>query len=303
MKKNLFTPTLTIFLLAVFAMLAYAQPGPGGPSRGPGGPEGPGMGIGFMLQNDQIKERLSLTDEQSESLKKLSDEMREQRGRLFRGRQGQGPGQGPGRGERPSLDEMEKMRKEMENQQEKMNQKINAILTPEQQGKYKELLFQMGGGLDSPFLNSRMLETVNLTEEQKAKIKAIEEERGKEFRESMEQRGTRPDIRGMSEEERRAHFEKMRAEGESLRKKYSEKIQSVLTPEQKEKAQKLTEEGKDLMPQRRGPGGPRGERGPEGGEYRPGADSWRPGQGAQRRGGDRPARRTFPKSEEAENAE
>lgn len=312
MKRQILAMAFTAFVAALFTLGVYAQPGPGGPGapQRPGGPQDAGMEIGMVLRNSQIKEKLNLTSDQESKLRKVAEEMRDSGRRGERADRGERRERGGERGERgerreggppqpPSPEEMEKRRAEMEKRQNETDDKINAILDVEQQQKFKELRFQLAGGLDSPMLNARMLEAVNITEDQKAKLQAINEERFKEFREGME-RGPRPDMRG-SEEDRRAFFEKMRERGEEMRKKYSEKTLAVLTAEQKTKAEKLTEEGKAFRPQRRergegGRDGGRGERGREGGEYRPGSDSWQPGQGAQRRG-ERSQRRAFPQTE------
>lgn len=253
---------------------------------------GGGIGARQLVQNDEIKSRLGLTEQQVEQLQKIADEMRPRDGRGTRQQGDRNQGERP---PRPSQAQMEQMRAEMEKRMTEAREKINTVLTPEQREKYKELSFQMAGGLDSPFLNSRMLDVVQLTEEQKAKIKAIEDEREKEGRAAMEQfRGI--DWRNPSEEDR-SRMQKLREEGEKRAKKYSELIQVVLTPEQKDKARALTEEGKGLRPQR---GGPRGGGPDRGGDYRPGNDSWQPGQGARNQDGQNRNRRAFPTSERQE---
>lgn len=301
---------LIVFFVTACVSVVTAQPG------GPGGPGGPGPGgmndAMRLLGDDTVKSQLGLSEEQVQKLQSIAEEYRP-------GRQGQGrqqrqprqPRQGQerqGRQDRPgppSQEDMQRFRAEMEKRIEEMQSKINEVLTPEQQEKLKVLRFQAVGGLDSPFFNSRMLESVVvLTAEQKDQIRKIEDERGKTIREAMEKRMANVDFRGLTDEQRREFFEKGRAEMETLNKKFNEQIQAVLTTEQLEKVKKLTEEGKSLYERlsadRRGPRGPGGPDRPQGpppeGEYRPGADSWTPGQGAKGQG-PRPRGKAFPSKE------
>ncbi|MDR0608538.1 MAG: Spy/CpxP family protein refolding chaperone [Planctomycetaceae bacterium] len=298
--KKLVGAMLFVFAVAVFSTVTFAQPGggadrPGGRERGrePGGNfAGGGGGIELLTRNAEIKSRLGLTEEQVGKLGKLSEELRARPN-------DRRPGSGP-----PSREELQKFREEFEKRFDETQTKINQILTPEQQEKYKTLQFQLIGGLDSPLLRVRSLEVLNLTEEQKAKLKTINDEREAESRAAFEKRGP-IDWRKLSQEEREKLGAELQAENETRTKKFAEQIKAVLTPEQKEKAEKLTAEAKEVQEkigfgigirERRG-GENRSGRG-EGGEYRPDRDSWRPGQGAGERGNqNRQPRRTFPQTE------
>lgn len=311
MKKAIFAG-LTITIVSLFALSAMAQDGPGGPGgpgggrmrgMGMGGPGGPGgMDVTQIFRNDEIKSQLGLTKEQEDKLTDLLEKNREAMRERFRaGRQGGGGGERPAP---PSREEMDKMRGEMDKMREEIKGKVNQILTPEQQEKVKVMRFQASGGLNAPMLNPDSLEVLNLTEDQKAKLKAMEDARRDEFQKRMEGQRER-DWRGMSEEDRRKAFEELRTQGEARAKEFKDKVVALLTPDQKAKAEKLTEDGKDLhekvMQQirerqgnRRGGDGPRRD-----GDFRPGADSWRPGQGTQQdANGEKKNRRSFPKSEE-----
>lgn len=306
MKKSILASAAMLLLVAmtVLATTAYAQPGggrgrgPGGPGGGPGGPGmGPG-GPGMAVLDEEFRTQLGLTEEQTQKMREAFREtFRPPQGGPQGGPRGGGPGDGPR--QRPTREQMDQIRADMEKRQDEMQTKIKGILSTEQFEKYRVLSFQTVGGLDSPFLNEKLLDVVNLNDEQKAKIKAIAEERNEAFRKRMEENPVNwEDLRGMSEEQRRAAFEKRRTEAEEFNKQFREKMTGVLTAEQKEKAEKMTEGAKELREKmesgrrdRRG-----GERG-EGREYRPGNDSWRPGQGArgERQGGRQ--RRAFPQSE------
>ncbi|MDR3232523.1 MAG: hypothetical protein LBT46_02435 [Planctomycetaceae bacterium] len=287
--------TIALFLTASAAMAVLAQP----PAGGPGGGSGRGAGIGFggpgaLLQNEKVKAEINLTDEQVAQLKKVSEEFQPPR-RERGGNRGEQAGPGGANPAPPSREEFEKRRTELQN-------KINQILKPEQLAKVQVLTFQLGGGLDSPFLGARSLETLNLTEEQKTKIKAIEDQRGEKLRAAFQ------DARNLSQEER----EKRRTEFEASGKEFAQQIKAVLTPEQKTKAEQLTAEAKEVrqklgIPEAGQRGGQQrgdGERRERGGDgYRPGANSWQPGQGAAgQEPQDNQPKKRFPRSEKpAEN--
>jgi len=257
-----------VFVTALALSLnAFAQPGgPGpGPMRGGGTMMG-GPGIGTFIQNPEFVKMLELTAEQKDALQKIVDEARAQRSQ-----QQQGGGTPPN---------FEEMRQRMD----EFQAKISNVLKPEQQTKLREIFFQLTNGLDAPRLDIRMLEILVLTDEQKAKIRQILDERGTALRTAMQ--GF--DFRGASQEER----EKFRANIEARSKTYSDQIKAVLTAEQKAKAEELIAGAAELReklgipPQPQpGQGRPQGQdRGPRqgqqggGSEYRPGTNSWRPGQ-------------------------
>jgi hypothetical protein len=294
MKKVIET-MLFVFAVTACSTLMFAQPTGGGnrPDRVrvlngvfiPGGME-------WLIRNAEIKSQLGLSEEQVDKLLKLSEEL----GARRIDRQ---PGSGP-----PSREELQKFREEFEKRFfDESREKINQILTSEQQEKYKILQFQLIGGLDSPFLGIRALEFLNLTDEQKAKLKAINEARETESRAAFEKR-RQNNWRDLSQEEREKLGTELQAENEARTKKFAEQTKAVLTLEQKEKAEKLTAEAKQLREkigignrERRG-GGDRPGRGEGDGGYRPGRDSWQPGQGTGERGNpNRQPRRAFPQTE------
>ncbi|MDR3197032.1 MAG: Spy/CpxP family protein refolding chaperone [Planctomycetaceae bacterium] len=291
MKKVIGT-MLFVLSVAVFSTLVLAQPGgqaPGGPGN-PGERDRariPGGGVELLIRNAEIKSQLDLTEEQVGKLLKLSEELRPRR-----------PERPQGSGGMPSREEMQKFREEAEKRIDEGQAKINQILTPEQQEKFKTLQFQLIGGLDSPFLNVRSLDVLNLTDEQKAKLKAINEEREAESRAAFEKRG-QVDWRRLSQEDREKLRSELQAENEVRTKKFADQIKAILTPEQKEKAEKLTTEAKEIREKvgigvrdRRN-----GEDRPERGD-RVNPDSWRPGEGTgDRRNQNRQQRRAFPQEE------
>jgi Spy/CpxP family protein refolding chaperone len=251
--------------------------------------------MGMMFQNPEFAKMLELTPEQTTSLREVFRESMED----FR-RQAPQPG---GAGTPPNPDQM---RQRMEQLMDSMQTKVDQVLKPHQQTKARELTFQLTGGLDSAFVSSRTLQVLELTPAQKEQLLKITEARNLENRNAM-QPGFDP--RNATPEER----EKFRTDMEARNKKFSEQITALLTPEQKEKAGKLTADAPALreklgipapgQPGQRGPQGRQnrgqGEGPPPGGQYAPGADSWRPGQDTPPPS--RPeGRRNFPRRERSE---
>ncbi|GHT35164.1 hypothetical protein FACS189427_03870 [Planctomycetales bacterium] len=263
MRKNICTVLSAVFFAVLISSLVYAQPGPPpggdrGRDRGRdggqrGGPPGGfnGLGAGELLRNEKVKEKLKLTEEQTKEIQKLAEEQQEQMRNAF-GNRGGGERR---EGERPSPEEVEKRMQEFRTLAQEAQQKVLKVLSPEQQNTFKELRFQFAGGIEARNINVDNLEVLNLTDDQKSKLKAIQEEGEKVFRSFGEKFRN---LRDLSEDQRRKAFEDLRSQGEESGKKLREKAVAVLTPEQLDKAKKLTEAGKDLRQQR--PDGPRGER-------------------------------------------
>ena len=305
MRKMMLSTALILVAVLVLSVIATAQPGGGRGGFGPGGgaggfgPGGGAGGIGMLLRNEDVKAQLGLSEDQIQKLEKIFEE-----GRANRPQRPQGQG-GP-----PSAEEMERMRADAERRRQESQNKIRQVLSPEQQEKVKVLGFQISGGLSSPMVSADSLEVLNLTPDQKAKLRAIEDERGAAMRANF---ANMPG-RDAPEEERRKFFEEARAKGEELRRTTEAKIQALLTDEQKAKAAKLTEEGREIREkvqqqirsrgdgsQGRGPQGGGGDAasGEGGGGYRPGSNSWQPGQGAgnqQQGDGNRRSNRGFPRA-------
>ena len=281
---------MTLCLLVAFflslTLEVFAQPG-GGQGRGnrdggnrQGGPQqgGPqvrgglppgggfmGMGNGILFQNEILRTELGITEEQSTKVREIFSTRPE--GMQF-------PGQDA------TQEQREEFRRKFEAFATEQRDKVNAVLTPEQQAKAPKLLFQAFGGFDGPALNAQTMEVLKLTDDQKKKLEEIATERREEMVRRLPQGGDRPSP------------EEMQAQREASRTKYKEKTLAILTAAQKAEGEKLTAEGKDLfekirstMPQPRG-GEPR-DRGTDqdrqrqrrGGEGRTISNSFTPGDG------------------------
>ena len=111
---------------------------------------------------------------------------------------------------------------------------VHKILNDEQQTKFKEIYFQANNGLDSPTLDTRILDAVGLTADQKEKITKLEVDHAMEiFAAAFTGTGQNPtpDELAIS-----------RAAVMERNKKYTDQIKSLLTAEQRAQAEKLTAE-------------------------------------------------------------
>ena len=299
-KRTLWIVAVVITALAL-SLNTIAQP-PGG-GRGPGGPGGPGFGgpgfggpgfgggmgpggPGAAFTNPEFAKLLGLTPEQTDTLQK---ELREA-GEKFR-EEMQGAFQ-PGTPPNP-----EDMQKRLDKFLDGIEERTSKVLKPEQQTKSREVMFQLSGGLESPAMGSpigiRLLNALDVTADQKEKIRKIIADREAENRTAME--GI--DFRNMTPEER----EKFRADTDVRNKKYTGQIIALLTPEQKAKGEKLTAETPALreklgIPAPGQPGQGRGGQGQGRREQQgPGDQSWRPGQTPPPGQGAPPPRGNFPR--------
>lgn len=285
-----------VAIVCLSTAVVLAQPGGGGgrggQGGGPGGPGGPGgmMGGGRMgatmmdggggferlLRDDQIRQDVGLSEDQVQKLTALRDEMRNAPRPQF-------TPPDPNASQEDRMKAMQQMRTEMEKRVAEQRSKVEAILTTDQRKKVEVIAFQAVGGLNSPRLRTELLAPLNLTDAQKAQIKKLTEEAEVAQREMFASMGPRPGQGGGSPEEMRGRFEEMRTKMEALGQKTADQIKAVLTPEQKALGEKLTTEGAALrerlgaQQQQRGRGGNNPQEGGEG--YRPGENSWQPGQG------------------------
>lgn len=229
------TALLTALLIAVLAVPAWAQrgrpQGPGGPGFGFfGGPGGGGRL--FLIANPAVQEELKLTEEQKQLLQDLRNDLRQKMASL-----------------REIEDRQQRFQRMREITQE-AQELLDAILEPNQKTRLEQIELQLQG--PRALLRRDVAEKLGLTEEQRSKIREIFE-------------SLRPDfsrIREMSPEERRQFFQSMRERAE----KAQQEALAVLTPEQKEKWEKMLGAPFDVsrlrprFPGRR-PGGPDGRPG------------------------------------------
>jgi Spy/CpxP family protein refolding chaperone len=243
---------LAIVTIAVVSInsIASAQPGRGGPGGRGGGFFG-GQSNGLDLLGDEnVRRELDLVDDQVTKLREVGDRMRDEMRTAFEGFDFQGL---------RDLSEEEReakfapIREKMEKVNADVQKEIDQVLLPQQRQRLKEIVVQSQirrQGTSGALSGGALATELNITEEQKEKLRAKQAEVEEELRKETEQ----------------------------LRLEARDKILSVLTAEQRAKLNALM--GKPIEfqqfggfggggfggPGGRGPGGPGGPggRGPGG---------------------------------------
>ena len=308
----MFAVVITVFALS---LNAFAQPG-GGPGRGQGQGPGQGMGMGGGMgmgmgmpggllggiMSPEFATELELTPQQATELRGVVTRAMEEFRTQGQNMQRPEPGAPPG----PEMrQQFEEMRQQMETRMNEVQSRVDQVLRPEQRSRLRDVTFQLSGGLNSPMLGTpmgeRALESLSLTDAQKAQFRGILEDRNAAMARERENIGE-VDWRDPAVRER------LRTENEARNARFADQVRGILTAEQREKAEKLTAEAPALRErlgipapgaQQRGQQGQGGrQQTAPGGGFVPGAGAWRPGQDAPSApaSGTQP-RRTFPRGE------
>ncbi|MDR1385656.1 MAG: hypothetical protein LBJ67_17680 [Planctomycetaceae bacterium] len=206
---------------------------------------------------NQLRNDLQLTDDQAIKLRDMGDEFRKEMETMFRENI-------PQMMNKEKRDEVsDRLRTEGFKKGEAFKEKMRGVLNEKQYAQLQERSFQMTGGLQSGLFSTGFLDTLELTPEQVKKIQQLQKQATGEALALLDK------IQGASAEERTAIMQQLQGLGE----KYSKLIREILTDEQKVRADKLIEDTPDFiwnrLPQNRN----------RTREWRPGANSWQPGQG------------------------
>ncbi len=192
--------------LALSAGPASAQ-GRGG--FGFGGPGGRGGGMSGLVQMEEVQKELKLDAAQVDLLKQLGMEMREKMRAVF-----QGAGQGGNR---------EEMQAKMRAMSTENDKKVAEILDKNQISRLKQLSYQRQG--PRALAEKEVQTSLKLSAAQVSQVdgilKAENDERQKMFQGA--------DFRNMTDEARRAMFQKM----QDMTKVNSDKLTAILTEPQK----------------------------------------------------------------------
>ena len=206
----------------------------------------------------QFAQDLDITDAQGGELLQVGSDVRDKLQNMFRSNASKLASA------EHRMEAVKTMREEGLKISAEVEERLGKILNSKQMTVYQERTFQMGGGLQGMLLNPSSGRTLNLTPDQ---FRQIENIRNKITEEGLV---LFDKMKNATPEERAAIVQQLRALGE----KGAKMIEAILTDEQKVKALKLTDEMPDYiwkrLPKNRGQ-----ER-----AWRPGADSWKPGQGA-----------------------
>ena len=200
----------------------------------------------MILRSDKVQKELELMDDQKEKLKTLGEQVREEFQKEFSGLR-----------EMPREEQAVKMlelREKLKARTEEIRGKVEKeILLPHQVERLKQLGVQARGA--GALIDAKVLQELGVSDAQKERLTKLRERVEKE-RQSMFG-GGRGDRSNQSEEQRRARFTEMREKMEKLTKEVTDEAMSILTPQQKEKLEKMQGKKFDFdMPSR----GPRGDR-------------------------------------------
>jgi Spy/CpxP family protein refolding chaperone len=201
---------LSLFVLALAAAPALAQP-PAGRAQPPGGRFGGGFQMtgAMLLGQKSVQEDLKLSDDQ---IKKVTD-LGEKTRAAFGGLQGLS---------------REEIQKKMEENRKESEKAVAEILKPDQVKRLKQIAFQVAKrqGLSAALANPDTAKDLNLTDEQKEKLRLLGED-SRKFREELGiQRGQRPN-------------EEQQKKLDDFRKSSEEKVTKMLTADQQSKLKEM----------------------------------------------------------------
>jgi hypothetical protein len=225
-------------------------------------------GAGMLLMNEQVREELKLTEEQSEKLREEFRGGMEGMRELFEKMRDMD--------EEERQKELQKLRDKRQKQEKEILEKI---LSGEQLERLEEIRIQTMGF--SALGDPKVIEALDITQEQGSKLTKIRDE----MREKSQALREDFDFQNTPREEMRELFQKMREKGQKIRKDAMDKaLNEVLTAQQREKFEDL--KGEEIELQMGFGRGGFGQRGMRPGGRRPGG-----GDRPQRPGGqDRPRR-------------
>jgi Spy/CpxP family protein refolding chaperone len=199
--------------LACGLVILAAAPAQAQQGRGFGG----GMfgGGAMLLSNKGVQKEIKATDEQAGKLDSLAEELRGKQREAFQGNQGLSP-----------EERREKMQEFQKTLQADINKGLGEILKPEQVKRFHQIQTQTAGA--GAFTTSRVAEALKLTDDQKSKVREINQE-------TFQAIGN---LRQEFPNDREGAMKKMA----ELRKTATEKAVELLTDEQKATWKELTGE-------------------------------------------------------------
>jgi Spy/CpxP family protein refolding chaperone len=210
---------IAVTAIAVFAVASFAQGGGGGGGRGQG--RGFQFGRGgmqdpagtFLLNREDVAGEIKLTADQKTKLDGIRQAQRDKMREMFQN--------GGGGGDR------EAMMAEMQKMQAANSKEMLAVLTDDQKKRLKELAIQRMG--NSVVTNADLQKELGVTDDQKAKIKDLQDKQAAANQALMEKMRNQ-------EIERDAAMESMRKNGEA----FNVELGKILTDAQKEKIKTMS---------------------------------------------------------------
>ncbi len=162
---------LTTFLVFTFSVSFASAQGPGGDRTA------------YLLQSESVRAELELLDEQIEDLKEVQEELQNERREMFEGMRGKFRN-----GNREEV--FAEMREKMGKLNEKSQERLGKILLPHQMKRLKQLSMQARLRTQQSlngFTSETMVETLDLTEEQVARLKEKQKQVEADFRKRIAQ--------------------------------------------------------------------------------------------------------------------
>jgi hypothetical protein len=208
---------LALGLTVVLASPAFAQRRGQGQGQGGRGPGGPGGGIAGLLQNESVQKELKFDKEEADKVKDAVQKVRDKH-----------------------ADEFAKLRDMPQEERRQKSQELNktvsdetlaavsSILKADQMKRLKQIELQQAGV--QAFTRPDVQKALTLTDEQKDAIKTIDEEAAKKRQELFQQGGSRRQAGGGQGQSQMA----------TLRKETLERVQKLLTADQKKVWKDLT---------------------------------------------------------------
>lgn len=190
---------------------ALAQPPEGGRRGGFGG-RGMG-GPGMLVNNKSVQKELQMTDDQVKKAKEVTQEIRQKHQEEMQALRDMDPDEG--RQKRTAL---------MRTIGEETDKALADVLKPEQMKRLKQISLQQRGA--QAFTDAKVQEELKLTDDQKDKIKTINDDAQKEMRELFQSGG----------DDREAMMKKI----QTLRTETMDKVKGVLTDDQKKTWEQMT---------------------------------------------------------------
>lgn len=225
MKRGVVAAAAVMLLVASIGMASAQGQGRRGQGRGFGGRFGGGLG---MLRIKEVQTELKMTQPQIDKVEAKQQEVQQAMRDLF---------QNAGGVQNMSQEERQKL---MAKSQEIQTKAVNDILDTKQQKRFHQLELQQMG----PMAVTRpdVAKELNLTDDQKSKIRDIQQAQQEKMREIFQNAGQGGDRQAMMEQV------------QALQKAAGEKVEGVLTDAQKAQWKTMTGEPfKFPAPQPRGP--------------------------------------------------
>lgn len=230
-KRSLVAVLCTAAML-VFSSSSFAQGGR--PPFGGGGPGGEMGAVFFLIQDENVRKDLELVEDQVTKLREIGRKSFEGMREMFSGFRDLS--------EEEREKKMTEIREKMQKRTEEIQKEMNEVLLPHQRERLKQITLQSRlrrGNTSDALASETITKELGITDEQKEKLKAAQEEAEKELREKTEK----------------------------LRQELKDKVLKVLTAEQRAKFEKMIGEKIEFSDNGFGRGGPggRGPGGPGGG--------------------------------------